>query len=262
MRCRCGDSTRRQVKHSFRRTVAGTTFSASSSVEACARCGETTVPAALVVAFERAIAADLARHGPISGETFRWIRKASGLERMELAQILGVTPETIAGWEEERRAIDMASWTVVATLALDAIEGPRPLRARLKARRRGATRSSVTVLTIDTPTTGTLATVLQLIAGPIAFTDADIADALDIDHRALRARLHELSVLGLLSSVGSVAGGPQRWDPITRDRAALLHAAVEAGVDIDAPLPRAHFADDEVSAPRARLAPMAWRTAT
>src|SRR5690606_18665836 len=131
--CRCGETKRTSATHTFRRTVAGTTFTAETTVDACARCGEPNVPVALVIAFERAVAAELARRGPISGETFRWIRKAAALERMDMSQLLGVSIETIASWEEERRPMDVAAWTVIASLALDAIEGPRPLRARMKA---------------------------------------------------------------------------------------------------------------------------------
>lgn len=250
------------VNHSFRRTVAGTTFTASVPVDACAGCREPNIPAALIVAFERAVAAELARHGPVSGETFRWIRKAAALERMEIAHLLGVTPEAIAGWEEQRRPVDVASWTVVAAIALDALEGPRSLRARLKARRRASSRGETTEVAIDSTSCGTMANVLHLLAGPIAFTDADIADALDVDYRALRGRLHDLSVLGLVQSVGVGEDGPQRWDPISRDRATLLRAAVEAGVELEAPLPRAQLAADSKPSATRRVAPVTWRGAS
>src|SRR4051812_31333367 len=112
MPCRCGEDKRSDRAHTFRRTVAGCTFTAEVMVDACAGCGGPNVPAALVIAFERALAIELARRGPISGETFRWIRKAAALERTDLAQLLGVNVETIASWEEERRPTDIAAWTV------------------------------------------------------------------------------------------------------------------------------------------------------
>ena len=43
----------------------------------------------------------VAHHGPVTDETFRWLRKAAGVERNELASILGVTPETLAAKTDE-----------------------------------------------------------------------------------------------------------------------------------------------------------------
>jgi DNA-binding XRE family transcriptional regulator len=213
------------------------------------------------MAFERAVAAELARHGPVSGETFRWIRKAAALERMELARLLGVAPETIAGWEEERRPVDLATWTLVAAMVLDALEGPRPLRARLKARSGAAAREAMTEIKIERVSCGTVANVLYLLSGPIAFTDSDIADALDVDLRSLRGRLRDLALLGLVESAGTGDDGPQRWDPISRDRATLLRAAIDAGVDVDATIARAHA--PEMKRPVAkRVSPVTWRGAS
>src|SRR4051812_47544236 len=123
MACRCGASNRSNKAHTFRRTIGGCTFTAEVVVDACASCGEPNVPVFLIIAFERAVAVELARRGPISGETFRWIRKAAALERIDVAQLLGVSVEAIAAWEEERRPPDVAAWTVVASIALDAIDG-------------------------------------------------------------------------------------------------------------------------------------------
>jgi DNA-binding transcriptional regulator YiaG len=262
MTCRCGESRRTEAKHTFRRTVAGNTFTAETTVDACAGCGEPHVPAALIIAFERAVATELARRGPVSGETFRWIRKAAALERVDLSQLLALPVETIAAWEEERRPTDVAAWTVVAAIALDALEGPRPLRTRIKARRRGPPApNEITPLAIDTASAGTLAKVLELLVGPIAFTDADIADALDVDCAVLRARLRDLAVLGLIHH-GSAHDDAFRWDPVSRDRAALLRAAAEAGVDLDAPLPRAKHSEGRLATPHGRVTPVTWRAAT
>lgn len=264
MTCRCGESKRSEAKHAFRRTVAGNTFTAEAVVDACATCGEPHVPAALVIAFERALAVELARRGPISGETFRWIRKAASLERVELAQLLGVSMETIAAWEEERRPTDVAAWTLIASLVLDAVEGPRPLRTRMKARRRNLQASGTTPISIDTTTAGSMARVFELLAGSVAVTDADIADALDVDCAALRARLRDLAALGLVRSVDLTdREGGLRWDPVSRDRTALLRAAAEADVDLDTPLPRAkRTSEPKAAVPRLRTATMAWRAST
>lgn len=266
MTCRCGESQRTRATHSFRRTVAGTTFTAEASVDACARCGEPNVPAALVIAFEREVAAELARRGPVSGETFRWIRKAASLERMELAQLLGIPVETIASWEEERRTPDVAAWTVVAAIALDAVEGPRPMRARLKARRRGGPGSTATAhLEIGSAAAGTLGKVVELLAGARASVDADLAEALDLDLATLRSRLRDLAALGIVQSSPAEPAAddePVRWDVTMRDRDAVHRAAADGGIDLDTLLPRAKRADPRGSSPRERTAPVNGRASS
>jgi transcriptional regulator with XRE-family HTH domain len=209
-----------------------------------------------MIAFERAIAGELARRGPVSDETFRWIRKAAGLERGELAQILGVTPETIAGWEGERRPIDRAAWLLVASMVLDSIEGPRPVRARLKAPQRKV--ASPPELAIGLPAGGMTARVLTLIASSARCSESDLADALDVDESALQALLRDLATLGLVSPTPN-AGTERSWAPLTEGPAALLRAAVEAGVDLDTPLPRATPGETAKSDPRLRAAGATWR---
>lgn len=51
----------------------------------------------------------------------------------ELAVLLGKSPETVGSWEVRRRAIDKASWLVLATLALEHFDAPVPLRSRIEA---------------------------------------------------------------------------------------------------------------------------------
>jgi transcriptional regulator with XRE-family HTH domain len=262
MTCRCGEIERKQLVHPFRRTVAGTTFTATAMVDACASCSEPRVPVASTVAFERAVAVDLARFGPISGETFRWIRKAAGLERMEVAQILGLAPETIAGWEEERRSIEIASWTLVATLVLDAIEGPRALRARLRARRRFAARPPLVHLAIDDLPPRTLTGVLGALVRPSATADGDLADELDIDPAALRGRLCALEELGLVrrSPMNMHSPDEAAWEATSADLEELISRARGGGLDVDAPLPRLRSVA-ELAAPRARVVPVPFRAA-
>src|SRR5690349_17652022 len=115
---RCGESETTPAVHTFRRTIGGCSFTAKAEVTACAACGEVDVPVSAIVAFDRAVAEDLARRGPVSGESFRFIRKAIPLQPIELARMLGVTIETVNRWEAGRRDMDLAAWLVVATIAL------------------------------------------------------------------------------------------------------------------------------------------------
>jgi DNA-binding transcriptional regulator YiaG len=186
-----------------------------------------------MIAFERAIAAELARHGPVNDETFRWLRRAAGVERNELASILGVTPETLAGWESERRSVERAAWLVVAALVLDGVEGPRALRPRLAHPPPRATSGE---RNLELPPAGLVGRLLGILAGPNEFTDVELAEALDVDRAALRAQLASLAEHGLVRSTSE--SEPKRWSPTARDLAALLAAAARAGVDLDPALPR------------------------
>jgi DNA-binding transcriptional regulator YiaG len=256
MMCKCGASGRARAKHFFRRTVAGTTFVAAADVDSCGGCGEVRIPASLMIAFERAIACELARRGPISDETFRWIRRAASIERGDLAQLLGVTAETIAGWEAERRPIDRAAWLLLAAIVLDSIEGPRPLRARLRAQQSAA--ATPPELMIELPPGGMTARVLSLIANGPRWTEREIADALGVDESAVGALVRDLDGRGLIlraldeSGTGGVIAG-------TREGNSLLRAAVDAGVDLDAPLPPPDRAEPQKNDSRHTSISSSWR---
>ena len=133
--------------HSFRRTIEGCTFVAEAEVDGCTSCDDVVVPVALVLAFERAVAVDLARRGPVTGATFRLVRKAIPLSPAEVARMLGASVDAVSRWESGRRAVDLPSWLVVATIALETLDELSPLLPRLRALR-DATRNE-RVLTIS-----------------------------------------------------------------------------------------------------------------
>jgi DNA-binding transcriptional regulator YiaG len=120
-----------RVKHALRRTLAKNTFVAEVTVDACTSCGEMNVPAKTLVAFERAVTAEVARRGPVTGETFHWLRRHVGISIPELVTVLGKPPETIGAWEEGRRPLDRAAWLVLSTLVLEQLAEPSALRPRL-----------------------------------------------------------------------------------------------------------------------------------
>lgn len=133
---RCGESEKNRAGHKFQRTIAGCTFVATVEVDACAGCRDVDVPVALMLAFDRAVAIDLATRGPASGETFRFIRKAASLQPIELARLLGVPLDTVTRWDSARGEIDLPSWLVVATIALEALDCPTPIVERIRLLRR------------------------------------------------------------------------------------------------------------------------------
>lgn len=76
-------------------------------------------------------------NGPVDNESFRFLRKKSGVKAAELAELLGVRPETVSAWETGRSAVNRAAWMVVAQIALDRLEGGAPMRERLEAIAKG-----------------------------------------------------------------------------------------------------------------------------
>lgn len=260
---RCGETKKERAVHTFRRTIAGCAFGAEIAVDACTRCGHTHVPLSLLLAFDRAVAADLARRGPVSGETFRFIRKAIPLQPIEVSRMLSVSLDTVSRWEANRREIDLPSWLVIATVALDTFEGPSPLLPRLDALR-GPVRSE-RIVAVAQQTKRTLREVLELASGPVVLTDVDIAEALDVSPTAVRTRFEELSAAGLVYKKEVHPSGAIRWEPSRGDAATLEGLAHAAGVDLDVGLPPgAAVAPDPgpTSPPGDRVVPMSWRAST
>jgi len=106
---------------------------AEAEVDACVSCEDVIVPVPLLLAFERAIAVDLAQRGPATGQTFRFLRKSVPLSPAEVARMLDASLDTVSRWEAGRRAIDLPSWLVVATIALEAFDQPSALLQGLRA---------------------------------------------------------------------------------------------------------------------------------
>lgn len=93
-------------------------------------CGEREIHIGEVAALEKAIASHLAKNGPISKETFRFMRKFVGTG-VEVAKLLAVAPETISRWEGGGREVDRSAWTLVGSLVLEKIAGRNDTRARM-----------------------------------------------------------------------------------------------------------------------------------
>lgn len=109
---------------------------------------------------------------------------------------------------------------------------------------------------------GTLSQAIELLTTPIAFTDEDIADALDVDLAALRDCLFALREIGLLKEVERAESGARRWDAISSDRMSLRRAAADAGIEVDAPLPRSQRRPGLASARARRVVTVRWRGAS
>lgn len=115
--------------------AAGRTFTATVPTLRCGACGETYTADADLERVELAAAKALADSGEVTGETFRAMRYALGMNAKALAELLDVAPETISRWERGEREADRFAWLTVAALVADALEGRTTTRDRLRALR-------------------------------------------------------------------------------------------------------------------------------
>ncbi len=82
-----------------------------------------------------AIARWLQEHGARTGDGVRWLRKMIGLEARELAEVLGVTAETVSRWENDRLEIDAVAWVVLGAIVRDRATGQTHTLDALRAAR-------------------------------------------------------------------------------------------------------------------------------
>lgn len=132
-----------------RRKVAGQTFTAELPASRCHGCGETFVDATALESFELAIARELATSGASSGEAFRFQRKTLGYTAAELADLLGVAPETVSRWETGQRDVDRGALVAIGSLVLDRAEGRTTTLDRLRALREPPRLAKVVTLNIE-----------------------------------------------------------------------------------------------------------------
>lgn len=128
----CKGKEFQELRQKDEREVAGYTFGAELKVYQCLSCPESLFALSEVGKFDLEIAGWLARQGVLSGEAFRFMRKAIGLRAKEVAQLLDLTPETVSRWEKERRLPDRKAMMVMGTLVLDRLNGEDITLKRLR----------------------------------------------------------------------------------------------------------------------------------
>lgn len=92
-------------------------------------CGEVYWPHAELERLYSDAAAAIVKLGIRDGKQFQFIRKTIELKATELAELLGVRPETISRWERGEYPVDRAAAFVLGEL----YERPRVVRAKLEA---------------------------------------------------------------------------------------------------------------------------------
>jgi transcriptional regulator with XRE-family HTH domain len=96
----------------------------------CKACGDLVYDGPDLALFERLVALQLLQLGVSTGAEARFLRKKAGLKALELAGILGVTPETISHWETGKTQPSPSELAMILQLAraeLEKDEGARKL---------------------------------------------------------------------------------------------------------------------------------------
>ena len=93
----------------------------------CPKCSEVYVNGGTMERAEMLVAEHVARSGAVSGETFRFMRKALGLQAKALGALIGTPAETISRWETEARGTDRFAWIALAGMVIDAAEERAPI---------------------------------------------------------------------------------------------------------------------------------------
>jgi putative zinc finger/helix-turn-helix YgiT family protein len=129
----CKSERLRAGQTTVRREFGGRAFEVKNvPALVCAKCGEFTIDGVDLVRAENAITAELARAGPMTGDAFKWLRKAIALKATEIGELLDVAPETISRWETGERPPDRAAWLMLGTMALEMLEGRSQTIDRLR----------------------------------------------------------------------------------------------------------------------------------
>jgi len=127
-------------------SVAGREFVMTVTAGACRACGSVFLENASLQRAEMETACELARHGPVSGDAFRYLRKTLGLRAVVVADLLGVTPETISRWENGQRPVDKAAWMTLGSVVLEqASRRPETLERLRELRAHGPGARSVRI---------------------------------------------------------------------------------------------------------------------
>lgn len=103
--------------------VGERTFTATLPAQVCPQCGEVYIGFEDLGRFEQTVAATLAFEGASSSEAFRFMRKAIGMPAVELADLLGVTPETVSRWEHGKRRVERRALALLGSMVLERLEG-------------------------------------------------------------------------------------------------------------------------------------------
>ena len=113
------------------RELSGTRFLVTVPSYVCKGCRAVFMEGETLEQADLEIACALARNGPASGETFRFLRKALGVRSAAAAALFDVTAETVSRWEHGQRPVDKCAWIALGSLVLEELGRPPETMARL-----------------------------------------------------------------------------------------------------------------------------------
>ena len=133
-RCwKCGSATLTESTFHAERKIGGQVFVTELPARKCSSCGEQTVSGPDLLAFDAAVAGELARSGVSSPDALKFLRKSMALTAAELAELLELRPETISRIENGKMPVDRRTVALVGALALDHLAGRSETADRLRA---------------------------------------------------------------------------------------------------------------------------------
>ena len=102
--------------------VCGHTFTAQVPAEKCEACGQIAIQGHDMKLFELRVAIELAKAGTRSAEAFKFLRKAVGIEKAGLAELLDVPEDFVGYWEKAEWPVDPRAHAVLCSLVLAKFE--------------------------------------------------------------------------------------------------------------------------------------------
>jgi YgiT-type zinc finger domain-containing protein len=127
MKCvQCGHNGLRGTTTTHEVHIGDAVVQGTVPAEACPKCKEVYVSGDALERLELQVAEQVARSGVVSGATFRFMRKALGLQAKEMLEVIGTPPETVSRWETGARDVDRFAWITLATMVIDKAEERAP----------------------------------------------------------------------------------------------------------------------------------------
>ncbi len=114
---RCPRCERHDMRHTTRlltRSAGGRSFTATIEIRRCETCDWSPLPVDAILAHDRAVAIQLALFGPVSTETFRWLRRALDLDLEETSRVVGLDLEKTLQVEHGHATVPVDAWMKLA----------------------------------------------------------------------------------------------------------------------------------------------------
>jgi putative zinc finger/helix-turn-helix YgiT family protein len=135
----CGNNRFKQTSAIVSRHIAGHEFQSTIPTRECTSCGMKYYASDDLARFELATAITIANAALQVPEALKFMRKVTGLQAKQFADLLGVRPETVSRWESGKTPVDRATYSVLQQFLLDGLAGSsateKGLRVLMRPRR-------------------------------------------------------------------------------------------------------------------------------